>query len=462
MSNNASAPANPSAFSSGSWNCLNLRSRYWIYAAATAVFLCLALLSAAARRHITGEFDLVVTDAEGYYAYLPSLLIDGDLDFSNQIRTHYLGATGPLSQDDRTPLGYVRNKYPAGLAFTLAPAFLLARLLGAPIYSATHWQCFTQDGYSAIFQMATLLEILLLGFWTMILVDRLVVWRFQVHPGCVLAGILVYWFGSHYAYYYFREPFMVHAVSCFWVTISIFAIEKIRASMNVCEFPISRWTIAFAAFAMALVCRPTNIFLVAFFAVLSFELWSRNPGPLALKLLPALLPAGAIAFLQMLIWHRMNGSFLYYSYEGEGFNWTSPALWQTLFSSRHGLFFWSPLLLFSAWGFGRYLWKQQGWKDPLIASYVAAFLILWCLNSSWYCWWFGGAFGARAFLELSSLFIIGLVFFFEQLRNAAPLVRKIAFVAIALCVSYSWVLMLLYMTKRIPREDYLLQIFHRF
>jgi hypothetical protein len=91
----------------------------------------------------------------------------------------------------------------------------------------------------------------------------------------------------------------------------------------------------------------------------------------------------------------------------------------------------------------------------LLLCYLGSFLLLWYANSSWECWWFGDAFGGRAFLELGSFFVLGLAGAFEAARTARPWPRRalVAFVAAALV--YQTVLMGLYIGHRIPRGDYL-------
>lgn len=60
------------------------------YAAVAVTFFLLALGMAAGKAILLGQrFDLVVSDGRFYYAYLPSVVIDGDLDLTNQISEHW-------------------------------------------------------------------------------------------------------------------------------------------------------------------------------------------------------------------------------------------------------------------------------------------------------------------------------------------------------------------------------------
>jgi hypothetical protein len=121
-------------------------------------------------------------------------------------------------------------------------------------------------------------------------------------------------------------------------------------------------------------------------------------------------------------------------------------LWETLFSSRHGLFFWSPVLLLAVGG----LWRT---RDRLIRGWMLGGMMLWYANSAWHCWWFGDAFGARAFLELSGLFGTGLALSFACLSGRPRLTATIVVAA----VTFNLILMALYISHAVSRDGYLWQ-----
>jgi len=85
----------------------------------------------------------------------------------------------------------------------------------------------------------------------MAMIDSLVVRRFHVNPRAAAAAIVAYWIGTPFAYYFFREPLMVHVVSAFWVA----SILSVGLAMT---DGVRRWhPLALTlAISMALVCRP--------------------------------------------------------------------------------------------------------------------------------------------------------------------------------------------------------------
>jgi hypothetical protein len=234
---------------------------------------------------------------------------------------------------------------------------------------------------------------------------------------------------------------MVHAVSAFWCT------EVVALCSNLAIRRKVLWpTLAFAM-AMALICRPTNAFLAPLLIFCMVQRVRADGWRATLAALPlaciALPPVG----LQMLTWRILQGHWVAYSYGDEGFFWFHPALWQTLFSSRHGLFFWSPILLFAVVGLLRRM------REPFLCCWIASALLLWYANSSWHCWWFGAAFGARAFLELLGLFGVGLGLLFDAILQSSKLTTAFGSL-VGLLISINGVAMWLYLMEIIPRIDY--------
>ena len=73
-------------------------------------------------------------DDSHYYCWLPSVVIDHDVDFSNQIansRTLTPDARKFGLAQARTPTGLLPNKYPPGWALGSLPFFLAGKTVGA-------------------------------------------------------------------------------------------------------------------------------------------------------------------------------------------------------------------------------------------------------------------------------------------------------------------------------------------
>jgi hypothetical protein len=427
-----------------------------IYISLGVFFFCFSTALSVVQMNYDGIFTFIRGDGRAYYIYLPALFIDGDLDFSNELKNPWNLSYHFLNPSDRTDLDYIKNKYPVGLALTITPPFLVAHGISKAVYALTRWQGIKPNGYTVVYQLLCAGFIMALGVLSMIFADILLTGRFRLEGDVVALAVLAYWTGSHYAYYFFREPFMVHMVSAFWVTASIFLVDRMTSRLARNMLLQKDVLLLTFSLAMAFLCRPTNVFLIPFLLYILYQLLHRRFFGRLLKLAPLCLLGLLPLVLQMLIWYYTTGHFITYSYGDEEFRWLRPALWQTLFSSRHGLFFWSPLVSFAIIGIGLYIKTDGAMKKPFFCCYLLSFLLLWYCNSSWHAWWFGDAFGARAFLELSSFFILGLSLFFNRIRQSPGLLKSIAVIGMLLCIAYNYLLMALYILSSIPRGDYLL------
>ena len=97
-----------------------------------------------------------------------------------------------------------------------------------------------------------------------------------------------------------------------------------------------------------------------------------------------------------------------YTHPLERFYFLSPSILKVLFSPHHGLFVWSPLLLFSVIGLGKMRDPLKAYRLPI----VVCLLLQIYLVSSWYLWDFGWSFGHRAFVDTLGMFAIPLAGFY--------------------------------------------------
>jgi hypothetical protein len=145
------------------------------------------------------EFNFILSDGGGYYAYLPSVVFDHDLDLSNQIRPGWTTQRSPLRMDKRTELGYIKNKYPIGFALTVLPFFLLSHWISQSLWMVTGTPLFLDDGgYSLVYQLLNLGAILGFGCLSIVLIDQILVFHFAAEPPLAAAAILSCWLGTNY------------------------------------------------------------------------------------------------------------------------------------------------------------------------------------------------------------------------------------------------------------------------
>jgi hypothetical protein len=122
-----------------------------------------------------------------------------------------------------------------------------------------------------------------------------------------------------------------------------------------------------------------------------------------------------VSSFQMMYWYLVSGKWIMFSYGqiGQQFFWTKALMGKVLFSPQNGLFVYAPILLFSIVGLIWGLVKKQ--KNYFL--YLAIWILAWYIFASWWCWWFGGAYGHRAFIEYFVVLFPGLAYFITQVHS---------------------------------------------
>jgi hypothetical protein len=329
----------------------------------------------------------ITSDGLDHYVYLRSLWVDRDLDLDNDYRAVQPGWT---PAEPLTPLGRTANVHPVGPALAWAPFYAVAEAFSALGGRA-------RDGLNPLYKNAVAVGSLLYGWLGLVLVYRTAAGRFGRAPA--LLASLGLGFGTFLFWYLAYAPTMAHAPA-FAASALLVALWLRR------EAPGGRRAALLgAALGLAALMRPSNVLLALLPAVEAFPRLRRRGE--ALRLLTeaaAFSAAAALVFApQMLVWWRLYGSPLTLP-QGSAFLGNAPALGGVLFSPRHGLFSWSPLLYLGA--FGLVAWLR---REPLRALAAWAFLIaLTWLNAGVADWWGGAAFGARRFDAALPLLGLGL------------------------------------------------------
>ena len=322
------------------------------------------------------------------------------------------------------------------MRFSVSPGYLAADLLTLAGHALFPGKIARPDGFGLAYQVLTFAMVTLLGLFAMILTDRAIIRSMQIDGRAVGLGVLLFWLGTHYMYYYARQPFMVHVVSGFWVTCVVFLWVDLRE--RILNHQIDAWRpfLLCFSFCMAVVCRNTDVFILPLLVYLGWLIIREKVVPQFMRRLPRALLGLAPLLLQMGIWHRLTGHWIVYSYSNERFYWGHPKLLQTLVSSRHGLLSWTPLLILSFVGIAIFLISKHQRGKPLVWNLLISFVILWYINSSWFAWWFGHAFGVRAFLDISVLFIVGLAVYFDRILRAGAGTKIFSVCFVALLIAH--------------------------
>ena len=377
------------------------------------------------------ERKVIDWDISHYYSYLPATFIYHDYNFNDSAEawTEAHFRLIPIDKGGRTA------KMTSGVAILASPFFLLAHALTS--YSTD----IPANGFSRYYQWSMVFAALfyaLLGLWYLarwlsFLFDDLIVTM-------VISAIFL---GTNLLYYSTFEP-MSHAFSFGLINLAFYH------SFLYARTPSLRSVITVGISAGLLVLiRPTNLILLLFPLIyLTGNRNAQNRGRMIKDILLVLALLVIVQLPQVLYWKSMTGHWFVYSYPGEGFFFGDPKIWQGLFGYRKGWFVYSPVLLLALPGF---YWLFT-WKRKLFYAVTPVVLLGVWITFSWWCWWYGGSFGARALIEYLPIMAIPLGITFQKIVKARPALKLTGLTIILVFVFWSTFLTNQYVFTRVHHD----------
>jgi hypothetical protein len=313
---------------------------------------------------MTGEGLVIRSDGLGYYAWLRSLLIDGDWSFDNEFDEHNPVGDYVPPAARRTEQGRRSNPWSVGpacvWALTVVPGHACIQALE---HFPPGWPA---DGYSLPYQLIVGTTTLVASFFGLVLLYG--VCRHFADPDRAALAASFLTLGSTTVYYSAVEPSMAHGVGTATLALLVWYWLKTLGSER-----WLRWALVGFLVGAAALMR----WQLATFAILpSLEaLWtccqrwrqaaqSSRHAPRAVTRTPCVRPlwrpvaclalaglAAGIALLpQFIAWHIVYGHWLASPFP-TAHNWKHPAWGQILWSQDRGLFYWTPLTLLALAGY---------------------------------------------------------------------------------------------------------------
>lgn len=391
----------------------------WIYPC-----VILLLMSVWFRWVDHGWEKIVDSDGRGYFAYLPAIFTYHDLDF----RYFFSGKLDVPSDYTNNFLFIIDGryviKYPPGVALMLLPFYLVGMLL-------TFLLGFDPTGYTFFYQVMVSVAAMFYGIlglkWIIELLKRMHVEE-KLFPWVIFALL----FGTNLTIYIVHEPSMSHVYSFAAVAGFLLFVKRFldgEGNRNL--------LLASIAFAVILLIRPVNgiaifglLFLLNDFAHLKQLVMGffANRKWMLLSILSFLF----IISIQPICWYLQNGHWYVWTYLGESFRWDKPEIMKVLFSYRKGWLLYTPYFLLLVPSFIYIFMKKDVMK-------IMGILFFWCLLvyviSSWWCWYYGGSFGQRAFIEFYPIAILTMVPFFLKIGNGKFIMWLKVFTVICIFVN---------------------------
>jgi hypothetical protein len=347
----------------------------------------------------------VASDGIYYYSTLRSVVVDRDLDFENEYRV--LGA--PEGYFHRTETGRLPNNFSVGPALLWAPAYLLVHGLAlAGLLRPTGF------GYPYFTMVSTVTAFG--GFLGVLWLYRLA--RYYFEAPIAFASSLLMWLGTFHLWYMIFEPSMSHAFGMATVTGFLLLCHREPSGLR-------GFALAGVAAGIVILVRWQNVF---FLPVGLAVCWLRGPRP-QWKGLAVFTVAVLATFLpQMIFWNLVYGHFLLVPQGGNYLRWGEAQIEAVLFSSRHGLLSWSPLLWIGIVGLTGLVGRAPVFAGAMLVALAAAVYT----NALAADWWAGASFGARRFDGALPAFGLGLAMAMEWL---VPWFRRHALVVVTLVLA---------------------------
>ena len=375
-------------------------------------------------------------DGVGYYAYARAPLIQHNFRFEEdwQRANSYFAEnrTGPdarVRPDQYTVTGHIYNH------FTVGPA-----ILWAPFLVAAHSGVFTAnalgahipaDGFSTPYLVAMAFGTAIYGFLGLLFSYSLT--KKYVEDRWAFLATLGVWLASSLAVYMYFNPSWSHAHSAFTAALFLWYWDHTRVDRETGEWIV----LGLISGLMVDVYFPNGVFLLLpmLDALLAhranWQIGDRRSQYVLLEADVAYTLAFLIAVAPTFVTRKIifGGLFRLGDYTDYSWDWSAPHWREILFSSDHGIFSWTPLLLLATAGL---LLGRRAART--VAAYLALAAILFYYVIACYPYWDGmSSFGNRFFISLTPIFIFGLALFFarfaEYFRSSRwPLAAAIALV----------------------------------
>ncbi len=389
-------------------------------------------------------------DPVGYFSWLRSAVVEGSLDIANEFET--LGIYRDYNYQNITlPTGFRYNQWSAGPALLWAP--LYAAVHGAAALLHSVGVAAPTSGYEAPYLFVTA--------WSTTLYTLVGVWlvydiaRRSMHELVAALGVITVWLASPLLFYTYSSPFMSHALDFFAGALFLWVWQRTRPATSGWS-----WFWRGVVFGLCIFVRVQNVLLggVLAFALLwnllaTHASWWKRIQMLLRNGLA--LGAGAAVLLAplMLFWKVVYGAWVYNTYaitsqlDGIHMDLWRPRLLSLAFSNDHGLFFWSPVLLFSVIGL-LYLLRQDLELGMLLIGVAALqFYFVSTLTN-----WNGGgpSFGARLLSGTLPSYAVGMAFFLHSLHGWLR-IRWLALLC-SVFIIWNFLLIVQYAMGTIPRS----------
>ena len=428
----------------------------WIHKNEKLIFFAIFLLMCsgfAVRQHVISYS--IGSGGNLYYSYLPTILLDHDLNISNQLDAMpYKNMTSPLFYQHKagyatTSTGLTANDNSIGPAIFWSPFFIAghAIVLTSNHYVGTNIRT---DGLSNVEQILCMLGSIMYAVIGLYLCYRFAT-KFLPRWACLTATFFIT-FGYSVIHYIMIEPSMAHGITIFTVALFITYFYSHRF-----DHTFRKWFILGILAGLMMLSRWDTGFILPIFCGWYWldmfwtedDRWKFNFTNTKLNLILrgfTFLAGVIITFSpQMLIWKILFGGATTLPTDVINIiDFTHPLLYEFTLSWQHSLFISTPIIILACLGFFAF-YKKDKW---FTFTTIMTLLLIIYVNSSLQELG-GNAFGARRMIDCTIFFILGLAALLAWAHK-----KKLLWPIIAIClffISYNLIYLLEYNLNIINR-----------
>ncbi len=336
--------------------------------------------------------QLIAYDVTFYYSYLPAIFIYHDLTLNFTSDAGFKGLIYP----EKAPNGANMIKTTSGLAILYSPFFFLAHTLAL----ISDWG--PADGYSPIYGLFLLLSNIFYTIIGFVFLRKLLLLYVE---DWIVATVLVVLFFCSNLFYYTLYDAMPHTYLLALINAFLYYIVLWHKKIT-----LKKSVIVGLLFGLIVLIRPVHMvlfLLFCFYDVYSvetfkakFKQYSRN----IMFLLVLGMCALGVVSIQLMYWKRLSGNFFYWSYGEEHFFWMKPHIIDGLIGFRKGWYIYVPIMLPATVGLFLLKRMSKQWSLVLPVTWMIFTYIILC----WWCWWYGGGFSIRPYVDIYGLMAMGL------------------------------------------------------
>lgn len=362
-------------------------------------------------------------DSLYYYAYTRSIVLDHDIDFSNQAYHPILGFPNEPEVSPKT--GQVINKFSPGTSLFWIPGLVVGQLVSG-VGNVMGYNTLFVDGAGVVPQFFIAVSALLFGVLGLWFVYKTLLDWFS--KKIAVLSVVALFFTTQLFYYVTMDPVNSHSIS-FLISAGLLWQFSMILKTNITWKKVIPMGIT-----AGLLILVRNQDIVVVLPILIALLLVKKES--MLEKLNWLTLFGGSAFLIMslqiyttLILFGILGSP--YVIGGEQFYWFRPDFLRVLFTLENGLFFFAPILVLAVFGLFKMLQnqmvkkpKEQILKNPkFVLPFVGilTFFLQLYVVASWGREITGGPYGSRMFVSVLPALSIGLatciVFLQKKLEN---------------------------------------------